>query len=131
MWPWLLLLAGILALAWLFLSQMFGKRGAAVIFFLLGGVGLLVVLGERLHFGPAWILFAAWTLIVVVVGLSTAGERPRWQTALVVLALLGFGGVGILIPALGYPEKWVPIGDGLILLAVIVVGAVMGFRETR
>ncbi|RME42707.1 MAG: hypothetical protein D6791_17145 [Chloroflexi bacterium] len=60
--------------------------------------------------------------------MSTSDKREPWQTALAILALIGFGGVGILIPALGYPDKWVPIGDGLILLVVIVVGLVMGFR---
>lgn len=55
-------------------------------------------------------------------------EWEPWQTVLTILALIGFGWVGILIPALGYPEKWVLIGDGLIFLVVIVVGIVMGFR---
>ncbi len=128
MWRLFLLPAGILALTWLFLAWVFGRRRATLLFFLLGGVGLLVVLGEMLHFGPVWILFTAWTLFVMVVGLSMSDDREPWQAALAVLALIGFGGVGILIPALGYPDKWAFMGEGLILLAVIIVGAVMGFR---
>ncbi|RME56337.1 hypothetical protein D6779_10755 [Candidatus Parcubacteria bacterium] len=123
-----LLLAGILVLTGLFLAWVFGRRGAALVFILLGGVGLLVILGEMLHFSLAWILVIAYTLFVVVVGLPMSGNREAWQTTLAILAIIGFGGVGILIPALGYPDKWVLIGDGLILLVVVVVGAVMGLQ---
>ncbi len=122
-----LLLAVILALCWLFLAWVFGRRGANLIILLLGGVGLLVVPGVMLHFNPAWILFAVWTLFAVVVGLSSADRRPLWQTVLAILALVGLGGVGIVGSALGYSVTQIALGEGLVLLAVIVVGAVMGF----
>lgn len=123
-----LLLAGVFLLTWLFLAWVFGRRWATKVFLLLGALSLLVALGEILHFGLAWVLFIAWTLFVVVAGLSASREQEAWQTVLAVLALIGFGGVGILVPALGYPDKWVAIGDGLILLVVIVVGVAMGLR---
>ncbi len=131
MWRLWLLIISSLSGVWLFLAWAQGKRRATWALLLLCGVGTLVVLGEALHFGPAWILLTAWILFALAVSLSTLGKQSAWQTILVMFALIGFGSVGILVPALGYPEEWVPIGDGLILLVIIVVGAVMGFRESE
>ncbi len=126
-----LILAATLALGWVFLAVVFGRRAANIIILLGGGVSLVVALGDLLHFNLAWILFTAWTLFVVVIGLSSVGNRKAWQTFMAILALTGLGGVGILGSALGYSAGKIAAGEGMVLLAFIIASAVMGFQERR